>query len=174
MARLRIRPITLREANAFVEKLHRHHKPVRGHRFSISAVDQDDVLVAVAIAGRPVARLSGHPNEVLEVTRVCSDGTPNACSFLYGAMARIARQMGYRKIQSYTLLDEPGTSLRAAGWTLEAMTEGGAWTHTDGRPRRMDQPQGKKRRWVRYLDADISMKTSDTLSALTVGVTPTR
>lgn len=152
MAGLRVRPITLREANLFVEALHRHHKAVRGHRFSICAVDDNDKVVAVAIASRPVARLSGHHNAVLEVTRMCSDGTSNACSFLYGAMARIAKQMGYNKIQTYTLSEESGVSLKATGWTIEAMTRGGTWTHTDGRPRRIDQPQGAKNRWVRYLN----------------------
>ena len=32
---LDIRPISLAEANAFVEEHHRHHKPVVGHKFSI-------------------------------------------------------------------------------------------------------------------------------------------
>ena len=152
MAGLRVRPITLREANAVVENLHRHHKPTRGHRFSICAIDESDQIVAVAIASRPVARQSGHHNAVLEVTRMCSDGTPNACSFLYGAMARIGKQMGYHKIQTYTLAEEIGTTLRAAGWILEAISKGGAWIHTDGKQRREDQPQGAKHRWVRYLN----------------------
>lgn len=132
-------------------ELHRHHKPVQGHRFSISAYNDDGVLVGVAIVGRPVARNGGLPIEVLEVTRLCTDGTENACSALYAAAGKVGREMGYRRIQTYILATEPGTSLRAAGWLCEGEAGGGQWRHTDGKPRRTDQPTEKKMKWAKAL-----------------------
>lgn len=149
---LRVIPLELHEANELVAKLHRHHKPSRGHRLSIGAIDDEGKLRAAAILGRPVAR--GYTaREVLEVARLVSDGTPNACSFLYGAAARIAREMGFARIQTYTLEEEPGTSLRASGWSFEAIVGGRIWHHTDGKPRRTDQPNGRKARWAKTLAA---------------------
>lgn len=145
-----VRPIELRDANLFIAEKHRHHKPVRGHRFSLAAWD-GDTLIGVATVGRPVARNGGAPLEVLEVTRLCTDGTRNACSFLYSAAARVGRAMGYKRIQTYILADEPGTSLQAAGWVDEGEAGGGQWKHTDGKPRRTDQPTERKRRWAKTL-----------------------
>lgn len=146
---LRVVHVELREANEFVDALHRHHKPVVGHRFSIGA-DLDGKLVGVAIVGRPVAR-KVNPKEVLEVTRLCTDGSKNACSFLYSAAARAGRELGYKKIQTYILETESGASLVAAGWTDEGEAGGGQWKHTDGKDRRTDQPTCKKRRFAKYL-----------------------
>ena len=111
---LALTPISLREANAFVERNHRHHKGVTGHKFSIGCT-RDGELVGVAIMGRPVSRYLDD-GLTLEVNRLCTTGAENACSMLYGAAARAARAMGYQKIITYTLDTEPGTSLRAAGW----------------------------------------------------------
>jgi hypothetical protein len=149
--KLRVKPIELRDANAFVALLHRHHKPVQGHRFSLSVVDEEDVVRGVAIVGRPVARNGGHPLEVLEVTRLCTDGTYNACSMLYGAVARVAKAMGYLRVQTYTLPEEGGASLRASGYTDEGPAGGGQWKHTDGKPRRTDQPTSIKTRWAKMV-----------------------
>ena len=85
-------------------------------------------------------RLAGSPRDVLEVVRLVTDGTSNACSILYAAAARAGRAMGYRRIQTYILGTEPGVSLRAAGWSDEGLAGGGQWKHADGRPRRTDQP----------------------------------
>ena len=85
---LSITPINLDEANAFVAQYHRHHKPVVGHKFSIGAFDGDR-LVGAVIVGRPVSRMRDD-GATLEVTRLCTDGTRNACSFLYGCAARAA------------------------------------------------------------------------------------
>jgi hypothetical protein len=150
--KLTIVPIELKEANEFVAAFHRHHKPVLNHRFSIGVIDQQNNLRGVAVIGRPVARLAGHPRQVLEVTRLATDETPNACSMLYGAAARIGKQLGYGKIQTYILVEEPGTSLKAAGWSMEATSRGRQWKHTDGRPRRTDQPMGDKTRWAMLLN----------------------
>lgn len=88
---------------------------VTGHKFSIGCV-ADGELVGVVIAGRPVSRYLDD-GLTLEVTRLCSTGEKNACSILYGAAARAARAMGYRRIITYTLDSEDGTSIRAAGWS---------------------------------------------------------
>ena len=146
---MRIVPITLRAANAYVLERHRHHKPSRGHKFSVGLM-VDDVIVGVAICGRPVSRGSDD-GYTLEVARLCTDGTENACSKLYGACARVAKEMGYAKIQTYILDSELGTSLKASGWKMEAVTAGGQWKHTDGKERRTDQPTEPKQRWVRIL-----------------------
>ena len=76
-----IRHIELKDANNFVEKLHRHHKKAVGHRFSLACFDGDK-LVGVCIVGRPVSRGCNF-KDTLEVTRLCTDGTKNACSILY-------------------------------------------------------------------------------------------
>ena len=98
---LEVVPITLREANAFVEQNHRHHGPTVGHKFSIGLSDGEKI-VGVAIAGRPVAR---HLDDgwTLEVNRLCTDGTRNACSMLYAAAWRTARAMGYKRLVTYIL-----------------------------------------------------------------------
>lgn len=90
---LRLRPISLRDANEYVRQHHRHHKPVAGHKFSIGC-EADGELVGVIIAGRPVSRYLDD-GFTLEVTRLCTNGAKNACSFLYGAAARAAAAMGY-------------------------------------------------------------------------------
>lgn len=148
---LKIVSLELKQANDFVEAHHRHHKPARGHRFSIGCVDEQGVLRGACIVGRPVARAINH-TEVLEITRLATDGTFNACSILYGAAARAGKAIGYKKIQTYILESESGTTLKASGWTMVALTQGGQWTHTDGKPRRTDQPTCKKSRWERVLN----------------------
>ena len=112
--RLELRPVKLETANEFVARLHRHHKPVIGHKFSIGATVAGE-LVGIAIVGRPVSRMRDN-GMTLEVTRLCTDGTRNACSFLYGASARAAFALGYRRIGTYILASEDGASVTAAGW----------------------------------------------------------
>ena len=111
---LEIRPVTLRAANAYVAQHHRHNIPTNGHKWSLACYDGDR-LCGVAIAGQPVARRLDD-GMTIEVRRVCTDGTHNACSALYGACARVAKEMGYARILTYTLVTEPGTSLKASGW----------------------------------------------------------
>jgi len=123
---LKLTTVSLADANAFVASKHRHHKPVRGHKFSIGCM-ADGALVGVAIVGRPVSRYLDD-GLTLEVTRLCTDGTKNACSFLYGAAWRAAKALGYKKIITYTLATETGASLKAAGWICEGMAGGLRWT----------------------------------------------
>ena len=147
-----------------VKALHRHHVPAVGHRFSIGAINADGHLVGAAIVGRPIARLAGHPRAVLEVVRLVTDGTPNACSMLYAAAARAGTAIGYQRIQTYILGTEPGTSLKASGWVNEGAAGGGQWKHTDGKPRRSDQPQCVKQRWALTLNdtLDVDLKIAGT------------
>jgi len=155
MSCLVVKPIELRDANAFVAMHHRHHKPVVGHRFSIACYEGDRIC-GVAIAGRPVARRL-NPLTHLEVTRLCTDGTQNACSKLYAAVASAAKSMGYEIVQTYTLESEGGASLRASGWVCKGNADGGNWnTGSVARgllfgTRRTDQPMETKQRWRRYL-----------------------
>lgn len=116
---LRLCPISLAQANEHVAAWHRHNQPVVGHKFSVGVCDEAGVLHAVGIAGRPVAR-PFDDGDTIEVNRVASDGTPNACSMLYGALARASFALGYRRVITYTQADESGSSLRAAGWRVIA------------------------------------------------------
>jgi hypothetical protein len=111
--RLMIVPVTFRQACAFVQAHHRHHRPPRGMKFALGVV-ADGVLVGVATVGRPVARHLDDGRTV-EVTRTCTTGVFNANSMLYGAAWRAARAMGYRRMVTYTQQGESGASLRAAG-----------------------------------------------------------
>jgi hypothetical protein len=125
---LEIVPVTLKEANAFVAQHHRHHKPTTGHKFSIAVGDvAKDKIVGVAIVGRPVSRRLDD-GWTLEVNRLCTDGTKNACSMLYAAAWRAARAMGYKKLITYILESEKGTSLKAAGWKCMGKCGGLRWT----------------------------------------------
>jgi hypothetical protein len=133
--------VDLAEANAFVEQYHRHHKPVVGHLFSIGAI-LDDKIVGVVIVGRPVSRMRDDGLTV-EVTRLCTDGTRNACSFLYGAAAKAAFALGFHRIGTYILIDEDGASLRASGWKLLGERGGGSWS-VPSRPRVDKHPTQKK------------------------------
>lgn len=132
MSRLEAFPISLAEANAFVAQYHRHHRGVVGHKFSISAASADRI-VGVAIIGRPISRIRDD-GLTLEVTRLCTDGTRNACSFLYGCAARAGFAMGYRRIGTYILASEAGASLRAAGWRQIGEVTGRSWS-CPSRPR---------------------------------------
>ena len=145
---LALTPISLREANAFVERNHRHHKGVTGHKFSIGCT-RDGELVGVAIMGRPVSRYLDD-GLTLEVNRLCTTGAENACSMLYGAAARAARAMGYQKIITYPLDTEPGTSLRAAGWQCAGPAGGERWTGKR-RPAADLYPPQKKLRYEKQL-----------------------
>lgn len=127
-------PIELKDANSFVERLHRHHMPVYRDKYRIGCLDDDDHLCGVIQAARPVNR-NLDDGKTIEVVRCCTDGTPNACSFLYSRAARIAKELGYTKIITYILESENGASLKASGWRCEAENVGGGSWHCPSRPR---------------------------------------
>lgn len=141
---LRLQPITLREANAFVEQHHRHHQPARGCVCAV-AVNDGERVRGVAIIGRPVSRML-QDGYTAEVVRVATDGARNACSMLYGAAWRAVRALGYRRLVTYTLPEEGGSSLRAAGWTCIGEAGGGSWDRAS-RPRVDLHPTQAKLRW---------------------------
>lgn len=138
-------PVHLREANDFVAGHHRHNKPTVGGKFAIGAA-HDGRIAGVAIAGRPVCRRLDD-GKTLEVLRVCTDGTANACSFLYSRCAKIARLMDYSTVITYTLESEGGSSLRAVGARPTGPLESHEWGNPN-RPRKRQQVYHEpKYRW---------------------------
>jgi hypothetical protein len=138
---MELRPVTFRQACAFVAALHRHNKPPRGHKFSVGLY-QEGVMVGVGMAGRPVAR---HFDDglTLEVNRTCTDGTANANSMIYGSLWRAAKAMGYRRMITYTQADESGASLRAAGFIrVREIAPRAGWAASSVKLRDMRDPVG--------------------------------
>lgn len=146
--RLQIVPITQREAFAFIERCHRHHRPPRGSVVQL-AVAKGETIVGVAVVGRPVSCML-QDGFTLEVNRVATDGSRNACSMLYGAAWRAVKALGYRRLVTYTLPEEGGASLRGAGFTLIGEAGGGSWSRKS-RPRVDLHPLQIKFRWERAL-----------------------
>jgi len=145
---MKIIPLRVSQANEFISKYHRHNKPVdhRGHRFSIGLIDDSGKLIGVAIAGQPIAQRNDD-GFTLEILRVCVlDGYHDANSMLYGRVRRIGMLMGYRRIITYTLKTESGSSLRAVGGSsVEIRT--GPWSRP-ARPRNEQEvTRLKKLRW---------------------------
>lgn len=149
--RLSTKVITLREARAFVEQHHRHHGSPVGHKLSIGVrIKGTDDLVGVAIVSRPVARLFDDGGDTLEVSRTCTDGTRNANSALYGAVWRVCRELGAKRIITYTQDGETGSSLRAAGFTPVARRKAHPGWDRPSRRRGADHPTNVGRiLWLR-------------------------
>lgn len=145
---MKLVPLDRKQVGEFVDRLHRHHDPVMRDRYRIGC-EVDGVLVGVIQVGNPVARMLCD-GKTLEVVRCCTDGTKNACSFLYSAAARVARDLGYSKIITYILNIEDGASLRAAGWHKEADIKGHNWD-CPSRPRKTTAPTCDKQRWAKEL-----------------------
>jgi hypothetical protein len=142
---MKIVPCSLREANAFVSRHHRHHKPARGCKFTVAVANDAGQVCGVAIVGRPVARRL-NDGWTVEITRLATDGTRNACSALYAACRRAAFALGYTRVVTYTLPCEGGASLRAAGMKLVGEAGGGSWSRL-ARPRVDLHPIERKLRW---------------------------
>jgi len=152
---LHLIPLTLPQANAVVAQHHRHHAPLPGgfSWFCVGVVSESQ-LVAAAIAGRPTNR-NNDDGQTVEVQRVASDGTPHACSMLLGACARAAKAIGARRIITYTLGSETGSSLKGAGWVQEADCITSWWTHQGTRTPAVDRPHmtESKSRWALHFTA---------------------
>lgn len=131
---LRLVPVSLLVANEHVAAWHRHNAPVVQCIFRVGVADDEGVLRAVAIVENPKARGSAN-GDTVEITRVASDGTRNACSMLYGACSRAAFALGYRRVITYIQGDEPGTSLDASGFRLIASRPARKGWDTVSRPR---------------------------------------
>lgn len=145
MGDLHLRPVTRDEAKAYVRRLHRHHAAPVGDVYRVGVADQHGELRGVAVCGRPVARALCD-GRTIEVTRVCTDGAPNACSMLYGACRRAATALGWRRGLTYLLDSEDGASVRAAGLVRLWDTRGGSWD-TPVRRRQGTAPECPKVAW---------------------------
>lgn len=143
--RLTARPMTRAEANAYIVEHHRHHGRVTGHRYAVGAELRGE-LVGVAIMGRPKARMIGQYRHV-EVTRLCTAGDRNVCSFLYSRCSRVARELGFDSVFTAILETESGASLKAAGWAYAYTTRGGSWDRP-GRRRADKAPTDPKQIWA--------------------------
>ena len=161
---LSLAPLPLHSAFDFIARHHRHHRPPQGARWAVGATLAGH-LVGVATIGRPVSR---HLDDgfTAEVTRVATDGTKNACSFLLGAAWRASKAVGYRRLITYTLASESGASLRASGWRAVHQTRGGSWS-APSRPRLDKHPLGRKVRW------EVSCSSSSS-PAVALGESPDR
>lgn len=150
--KLHVVPCDLDEANFFVNLHHRHHKKVRGYKFAVSVATDPcgDNVVGVAIVGRPNARALQN-GWTLEITRNCTNGTKNAASKLYAQCAKAAMALGYKKLVTYTLKTEPGTSLKVAGFRVVAEVKGQQWDRP--KRRRKITEQVDKQRWELDLTA---------------------
>lgn len=148
MSRLQRVPLSLAEANACVVRWHRHHGAATGHKFSLGAVLEGE-LVGACIVGRPVSR-NRDDGRTLEILRLATNGARNACSFLEGAAARATHALGYASIGTYILASETGASLRAAGWRQVSRTRGRSW-NCESRPRVDKHPTEDKLLWEREL-----------------------
>jgi hypothetical protein len=149
--KLSLTPIGFKEACEFIVGHHRHHTPPRGYKFAIGVMDESQQLRGVVTVGRPVSRHLDN-GWTAEVTRCCTDGSKNACSMLYAAAWRASRAMGYRRLITYVLKEEPGTSLKASGWESLYTTEGKSW-NVPSRPRVDKHPLGQKTLWAIAEDA---------------------
>ncbi len=141
---LELQPISYREACEFIRLHHSHHLPPQGWKFGI-AVNDGSKIVGVITIGRPVARNLDN-GWTMEVTRCCTDNTKNAASMLYGAAWRAVKAMGYKRLITYTLIEEAGTSLVAAGWKSLYTTKCSEWSRKS-RPRVTKHPTGPKQLW---------------------------
>ncbi len=143
-----IRPITFRQASDFINKHHRHHKATVGCKFCIGLFDGQN-MVGCAVCGRPVSRELDN-GLTCEINRLCTDGTRNACSMLYGACCRIAKEMGYERIITYILESENGASLKASNFVCEGIAGAKKWR---GKRVKENQevPHEMKTRWSRKL-----------------------
>lgn len=138
-------PITIRQANAYVTEHHRHHGKTAGCKFALG-LKNNGKLIGVAICGRPVSRYLDD-GLTLEINRLCTDGTRNACSKLYGACLRVAKEMGYKKVITYILASENGASVKAANFKFDGIAGGKFWTgkrHKDN-----GVPQEYKQRYIK-------------------------
>jgi hypothetical protein len=142
--------MTVKTAQGLIADMHRHLKKVQGGLFAACVMDGDDTI-GVALAANPARVWQGTGRFVIARVAVM-EGHPNACSMLYGALCRAGKALGYREAWTYTLPDEPGTSLRAAGFEYMGMTRAEEWDR-EKRPRNAAVNAEQKKRWRRRLAA---------------------
>jgi hypothetical protein len=186
-AKYSLQPITQREAFAFIAEHHRHHDEPEGWLFGV-AVNDGERVVGVAVVGRPVARMLQN-GFTAEVTRVCivedleavtdrrgNEHAAPVASMLYSSAWRAARALGYRRLITYTLESESGTSIKAAGWREVGKAGGGQWTRPS-RPRVETRNPEQKTLWEQTLEVAQSADTpsrSESPESLTAGLDHTQ
>ena len=145
---MKVAPISMAEARRWLSVEHRHLRTgLTGWLFGVQILDDQGFRIGVACAGRPKARAL-QDGRTIEITRVAvREGNPNACSFSYGALRRAAVALGYTRVVTYTLPEEGGASLRAAGFVEDGRTKGGEWD-CPSRSRRPAERADRKVRWV--------------------------
>lgn len=154
MMKYELRPITIKEAAAFIKKHHRHHPPIKAWKIGVSVgiwqVNIDDThefkKKGVIVLSRPVGRYLDD-KKTIEVTRCCTDGGKNLCSMLYGAAKRISKNLGYKRMITYTLKTENGSSLKASGFVKAYDTKGATWNRKN-RPRQDNHPSEPKTLYI--------------------------
>lgn len=145
---IRLAPCTVKAALKLVHQWHRHLPDLQGGLFAVRCVDDSEECVGVGVAGNP-SRVWQHEAKLV-ISRCATTGAENACSMIYGALARAAKALGYQEVWTYTLPEEPGVSLRAAGFVDMGLTSGGEWDR-QSRPRAKAIRSEPKRRWLRKL-----------------------
>lgn len=140
-----LQPISIREAMKVVDRWHRHLDRPQGARFAIAAYEGER-LCGVALVGNPQSRMTARDKTAAEVIRVATDGTPNACSFLYARAKRAAQALGFVRVLTKSLPEEGGASLRAVGATCSGLNKGGSWDRVNRR-RASRAPQQPKMCW---------------------------
>ena len=146
-----------KKAKKFIKKHHAHNPPPPGWIFGYAVLNGRDVCGIVWV-GRPIARRL-NAFKVIEINRNCvrrdlpSALVKHACSMLYGAAVREAEKRGYETAITYTLVSEPGTTLKAAGFTRapKPTREGDTWDKP-GRRRKQKSPTEAKWKWTRELN----------------------
>lgn len=165
-------PVTLPLANALVARWHRHHAPLPGGFgwFCLGAIVSEEMR-GVAIGGRPTNRNNDN-KQTIEVLRLASDGTPNVCSALLGACGRVGRAMGASRVITYTLEQESGSSLKAAGWTLEETGIQSWWAKGHSRTRAVerDHMAQLKVRWALNIRPPVKYEVPGTWDETPQGV----
>lgn len=155
-AQLTHAPISIRRAKAYVREHHRHCDPPVGAKFCIASYDGNR-LCGVAFVeerkGRGNRKKGDPPCLVAEVTRVATDGTGNACSFLLGKAKRLAQAAGYRRVITTNLESETGVSLKAGGWKEAGLIKPRRWDTPTRRRKHRAIEEVPKRRWVQELCA---------------------
>jgi hypothetical protein len=131
-------PLTRDDAAAVIRRWHRHHKPHRRQLLAVGAF-RGSACVGVAVCERPKApglcngitweltRLATPGDEHLRELEPRADHATGIASCLAAACWRSAREIGVRRLVSYTRVDESGTCYRAAGWVATAIVRGREW-----------------------------------------------
>jgi hypothetical protein len=140
-----ILPVSRDVAAKFIREHHRHLRPPPGWLFGVQLLDEDGRVIGIGCAGRPCRLLQD--GATAEITRIATLGTPNACSALYAPLRRAAAALGYRRVYTYTRADEPGISVRAAGFVFDGPAGGGEFDRPSRRRNPVDDPS-PKHRWV--------------------------